>query len=274
LSVESGLIPGVKLPGKVAHVTGAGAGIGRAIALCLAREGAAVAVSDIDEAGGAETVSQIESNGGRAVFVHADVAEEEDIRRALARTEEVFGGLDVLVNNAGGAPEPHFPDAEPEHWLRQIGVNLLGVMLGTHYAIAAMKRGGGGAIVNISSRAGEGFRPYVAPEYAAAKAAIWRFSAALGSLAETHRIRVNCICPDWVEVESMQAARLALGEEAWAEVAPARLVPPEEIAEVVLLLASEETLAGRVVLCPHDGPWGVVSLGETFRTEALPGLPR
>jgi NAD(P)-dependent dehydrogenase (short-subunit alcohol dehydrogenase family) len=264
----------MELPGKVAHVTGAGAGIGRAIALRLAQEGAAVAFSDVDDRGAAETLARIESAGGKALFVRADVAVEDEIRGALARTVEVLGGLDVLVNNAGGAPDPHFPDAEPGHWLRQVGVNLLGVMLGTHYAIAAMKARGGGAIVNISSRAGEGFQPYVAPEYAAAKAGIWRFSAALGSLAETHGIRVNCICPDWVEVESMRAARLAMGEEAWAAVAPAGLVPPGEIAEVALLLLRDESLAGRVVLCPHDGSWGLVPLEETFRTEPLPGLPR
>jgi NAD(P)-dependent dehydrogenase (short-subunit alcohol dehydrogenase family) len=262
------------LAGKVAHVTGAGAGIGRAIALRLAREGAAVAVSDIDDLGGAETVSRIESSGGTALFIRADVAVEDEISGALARTEEVLGALDILVNNAGGAPEPHFPDAEPEHWLRQVRVNLFGVMLGTHYAIAAMKRSGGGAVVNISSRAGEGFRPYVAPEYAVAKAGVWRFSAALGSLAETHRIRVNCICPDWVEVESMRAERQAMGEEAWTQVAPATLVQPEEIAEVVLLLVRDESLAGRVILCPHDGPWGVVPLDETFDVDPLRGFPR
>ena len=264
----------MEVAGKAAHVSGAGAGIGRAIALRLARQGAAVAVSDIDETGGAETVSRIESAGGRAVFIRADVADEQAIRGALARTEELFGGLDVLVNNAGGAPEPYFPDAEPERWLRQMAVNLLGVMLGTYHGIAAMKRGGGGAVVNISSRAGEGFRPYDAPEYATAKAGIWRFSASLGSLDEEHGNRVNCICPDWVEVESMKAERLALGEEEWAKVAPTELVQPEEIAEVALLLVCDETLAGRVVLCPHDGPWGVVPLDEAFRTEPLAGLPR
>jgi NAD(P)-dependent dehydrogenase (short-subunit alcohol dehydrogenase family) len=261
------------LEGRAAHVTGAGAGIGRAIALGLAREGAAVAVSDVDGSGGAETVERIEAGGGRALFLRADVGVQEQVALALRRTEEAFGGLDILVNNAGGAPEPHFPEAEPAHWLRQVSVNLLGVLLATHYGIAAMRRHGGGAIVNVSSRAGEGFEPYVAPEYAAAKAAVWRFSAALGSLAK-ERIRVNCICPDWVEVESMRAARLAMGDEEWARVGPTTLVQPEEIAEVALLLVRDDTLAGRVVLCPHDGPWGVVPRAETFSVEPLPGLPR
>ncbi len=113
--------------GKVAHVTGAAAGIGRAIALRLASEGASVAVSDVDEAGGAETVSRIDAAGGRALFLRVDVAVEGDVASAIRRTEDAFGGLDILVNNAGGAPEPYFPDAEPGHWLHQTAVNLLGV---------------------------------------------------------------------------------------------------------------------------------------------------
>ena len=259
--------------GKAAHVTGAGAGIGRAIALRLAAEGATVALSDIDEEGGRETVVRIEAAGGRAAFVRADVSREDDVCAFVAFTQEAFGGLDILVNNAGGAPEPHFPDAPTAHWLHQVGVNLLGVMLGTHYGIAAMRRGSGGAIVNISSRAGVGFAPYGAPEYAASKAAIWRFSAALGSLAG-ERIRVNCICPDWVEIEKIRARRLELGEEKWAKVGPTSLVPPEDIAEVAALLVRSDELAGRVVLCPHDGPWGLVPLDDLPAQEPVRGLER
>ena len=202
----------MQLEGKVAHVTGAGAGIGRAIALRLARGGAAVAVSDVDGKGGVETVARIEAAGGRAAFFRADVSVEDDVAAMIHDTEEVFGGLDLLVNNAGGAPEPYFPEAEPAHWMRQVGVNLLGVMLGTWYGIAALRRRGGGAIVNVSSTAGLGFRPHAAPEYAASKAGIWRFTATLAELAG-EGIRVNCVVPDWVEVESMRAARLAMGDE-------------------------------------------------------------
>lgn len=262
----------MELEGKVAHVTGAAAGIGRAIALRFGAAGASVAVSDVNETDGAETVSRIEAAGGRAIFVHADVAMEEDVAGAIRRTEDAFGGLDLLVNNAGGAPEPHFLEAESHEWLRQMRVNLFGVMFGTHYGLAALRRRGGGAIINVSSRAGEGFRPYVAPEYAAAKAAVWRFSAALGSLSR-EGIRIGCICPDWVETESIRAERLRLGEEEWAKRAPTRLVHPAEIAEVALLLARDETLAGRVVLCPHDGPWGLVPPDAWVEAEPLPGLP-
>ena len=258
----------MEMRGRVAHVTGAAAGIGRAIALRLAAEGATVVVSDVEESGGRETADRIEADGGRAAFIRADVSSEEAVRAMLAFTEETSGGLDVLVNNAGGAPEPYFPDANPGHWIEQVGVNLLGVMLGTHYGIEAMRRGGGGAILNISSRAGIGFTPHSAPEYAAAKAAVCRFTATLAPLGDLG-IRVNCICPDWVETEKIRAERLALGEEQWAKIAPPKLVHPDAIAVAALRLLTDETLAGRVMLCPHDGEWGLVPVEDEPRVVPL-----
>jgi NAD(P)-dependent dehydrogenase (short-subunit alcohol dehydrogenase family) len=263
----------MKLRGKVAHVTGAGAGIGRAIALRLGRERALVVVSDVDEAGGRETVERIAADGGEAAFTRADVARDEDVRAMVAFTEERFGGLDLLVNNAGGAPEPYFPDAEPAQWSGQVAVNLLGVMLGTFYAVQAMRRRGGGAILNVSSVAGIGFEPHDAPEYAASKAGVWRLTAALGPLAH-EGIRINCVCPDWVETEGVRAEREAMGEDAWANVAPATLVQPGEIADVAVLLIADTSLAGRVALCPHDGEWGLVPVDGRPALEPLPGLER
>jgi NAD(P)-dependent dehydrogenase (short-subunit alcohol dehydrogenase family) len=138
------------MEGKVALVTGAAAGIGRVIATRLAREGATVVVADIDQDGGAETVRQIEADGGRAALVLADVAVEADVRAMIAFAEQRFGGLDILVNNAGIAPEPYFPEAEPGHWKRTLDVNLRGVMLGIQFGMQAMRKRGGGAIINIS----------------------------------------------------------------------------------------------------------------------------
>ena len=105
---------------RIALVTGAGAGIGRAIALRLSKEGAAVVVADVDEESGAETVRRIEADAGRSAFVLADVAVEAGAREMVDFAGRTFGGLDVLLNNAGGAPEPHFPEATPEHWLRTL----------------------------------------------------------------------------------------------------------------------------------------------------------
>jgi len=147
------------LRGKIAHVTAAAAGIGRGIAERLAREGASVVVSDIAEEWGPETVVRIEEAGGRAEFVLADATVEEDVRTAIPRTKEAFGGLDVLVNNAGGAPAPYFPEAPPEHWLASIALNLHSAMLATYYGIEAMRERGGGSILNVSSMAGIGFAP-------------------------------------------------------------------------------------------------------------------
>jgi NAD(P)-dependent dehydrogenase (short-subunit alcohol dehydrogenase family) len=101
---------------NVAAVTGAGSGIGRAIALRLAQAGSAAVVADVDESAGKETVRAIELAGGRAGFVRSDVASEADVQRMVEFAEERFGGLDILVNNAGGAEPPHFPEAEPRHW--------------------------------------------------------------------------------------------------------------------------------------------------------------
>lgn len=246
----------MELAGRVAHVTGAASGIGRAIALRLAAEGTEVAVSDVDEVGGRETVERIESAGGSSAFVRADVARDDDVRAMIAFTEQSFGGLDVLVNNAGGAAGPHYPAAPLDHWRHWLDVNLHGVMLGTWHGVRALQKRGGGAILNVSSIAAVGFAPYEAPEYAAAKAAVVRLTAALGTLADDG-VRVNCICPDWVETERSVADPDA----------PATLVPAEAIARATVRLIVEERLAGRVLLCPHDGQWGLVPLDEAPAVE-------
>ena len=157
--------------GKVALVTRAGADIGRAVALRLAQEGAGLIVAAVNEVAGREPGRRIKADAGRAAFVFADV---------VASAEQRFGGLDVLVNNAGGAPEPYFPEAEPEHWGRTPDVSLRGVMLGIQFGIRAMRERG--AIVNISSMAGVGYGSYDAPEYAAGKAGVVRLTAALAHL--------------------------------------------------------------------------------------------
>ena len=245
----------IDMRGMVSLVTGAGAGIGGAIAVRLAQEGAAVVVADMDESGGTETVRQIESGAGQAAFVSADVAAEADVRRMVAFAGQHFGGLDVLVNNAGGAPEPYFPEAEPEHWGRTLDVNLLGVMLGTQFGIRAMRTRGGGAIVNISSMAGIGYGAYDAPEYAASKAGVVRLTAALAHLKEEADIRVNCICPGWVETPTVQRALSTMSSEEKAALPfppPGVLIQPGEIAEAVLMFVGDDTLAGRVMVWP-DG---------------------
>src|SRR5262245_31287461 len=113
-------------------------------------------------------------------------------------------------------------------------------MLATYYAIPAMRRRGGGSILNVSSRAGIGFAPHSSPEYAASKAALCRFTATLAPLAEEAGIRVNCICPDWVETERIRGERLAMGEEEWAKPGPTDLVSVEELADAAVRLLRDQ----------------------------------
>ena len=256
------------LMGFRAIVTGAGAGIGRAIARRLVLEGVAVVVADIDESAGRDLVREFEASGGRAAFVASDVGIEADVRKMIEYTVKRFGGLDILVNNAGIAPPPSFPQADPVHWGRTLDVNLRGAMLAIQLGIEEMGKGGGGAVVNISSIAGMVYQPYGAPEYAASKAALVHLTAALGSLQDTHQVRVNCICPGWVETEAV-AAYLAAADP--AELAslrpapPAKLIQPEEIAELVLMFVRDGTLAGRIAVWPDGEPWHLVPDDLMFR---------
>lgn len=238
----------MELDGNVSLATGAGSGIGRAIALRLANEGASVVVADVDEATGAETVRLIDAAGGRAAFVRADVAREPDTRAMVEFARETFGGLDVLVNNAGFANDVSFPDAPLERWRGVIDVCLLGTMYATQHAVAAM-RGRGGAIVNIASMAGLGFAPHGSPEYAAAKAGVVRLSASLATLNESAGVRVNCVCPDWVDTPASRRYRATMSPEELASVPP-KMLTPEDIADAVVELIRDDSLAGRVMICP------------------------
>lgn len=240
---------------RVAIVTGAGGGIGRAVALCIAREGAAVVAVDLDEEGGEETARLVGERGGRGAFFRADVTVEGEVRGMVEFAERRFGGLDVLVNNAGGAPGPHFPEAGAAHWGRTIDLNLGGVMLGIQAALPVMRRRGGGVVVNVSSMAGVGSRSYGMPEYAASKAAVVRPTSALGFLKEEAGVRVNCVCPGWVGTPAVRRALAEMtpeGRDAQPMPPPDVPIPPEQIGDVVLGLVRDETLAGRVMLWP-DG---------------------
>ena len=235
-------------------MTGAGSGIGRAIALRLAREGAAVVVADVDEDAGGETVAQVEAGGGRAGFVRVDVAREADVRAMVDFALATFGGLDILVNNAGIVVNPAFPEADPEAWMRVLDVNLRGPMLGTFHAIGVMREHGGGAVVNIASLAGVGLGPHPAPDYAATKAGIVRFSAALAPLREAFGVRVNCICPDWVDTPMSRRTRSRMTPEEEAATVPAGILAPEEIADGAVELIRDDSFAGRVMTCWCDRP--------------------
>ncbi|HEV8573688.1 MAG TPA: SDR family oxidoreductase [Dehalococcoidia bacterium] len=243
--------------GKVALDTGAGYGIGRGIARRVADAGASVVVNDIDEEHGRETVDAIESAGGTAAFVRADVSIEEDVKRMVAFAGETFGGLDILVNNAANeiAP-PFYPYASVDNWRRTLEVCLVGTMYVTQRAIKSMSERGGGAIVNLSSMAGVGFTPHDSPEYAAAKAGIMRLTATLAPLRERLNIRVNCIAPNWVATEKVLSyvPQLTAQQRAdWWVPDTEVMATPGDIADAVVWLIEDESLCGRALLYGEQG---------------------
>jgi NAD(P)-dependent dehydrogenase (short-subunit alcohol dehydrogenase family) len=223
------------LTGLRALVTGGASGIGEATARLLQSRGARVAVLDLDTGG----------VGPPFVAVAADVTDDDAVRSAVAEAVEQLGGLDILVNNAGGVSEPLYPQAPLEHWERVLDVNLRAVMLATQLALEPLRRRGGGAIVNVSSVAGLGAGPHVAPEYAAAKAGVVRLTAALGSLAD-EGIRVNAICPDYVDTPAVRRDLAQMTEDERAAVP--ELVSPDAVASGVVDLIRDDSLAGRVLV--------------------------
>jgi len=250
----------MSIKGAIALVTGGGSGIGRATARRLARDGATVAVNDIDETVAFESLRLIEQDGGRAVTTPGDVANDDGMRKIIDDVCASFGRLDILVNNAGIVeagitPREVFPELEPARWLRVVDVNVRGVLFGTQHAIAAMRNSGGGVIINIASMAGIGVGPHPAPVYAASKAAVVRFTAALAPLGRRLNIRVNCICPDWVDTPMVQRTRAAVSAEEWRAIAPSVMTQPEEIADAVVTMITDDSLAGRVMLCVGPKPW-------------------
>lgn len=230
-----------KLAGKVAVITGAASGIGRASARLFAAQGARIVVADRDRSGGEATAAAIAAAGGTALFLAVDVSDAASVRAMIDTTLARYDQLDVLFNNAGigGAYAP-VGECSEDNFDRIIAVNLKGVFLGMKYGIPALLRSGGGAVINTASVAGlVGARGF--PAYSASKGGVIQMTKVAALECATRNVRVNCICPGGVDTPILEMVPAA-HREVIAHTNPMRrLAQPEEIAAMALFLASDDS---------------------------------
>ncbi len=229
-----------RFEGKVALITGGGSGLGRASAVRLASESAAVVIADIDPEGGKETCRQVEEAGGRALFCLADVRKAVDAERMVAETVRAFGRLDVLFPSAGVGAGGTVVDTSEEDWDRVVNLDLRGVYLSCKYAIPEMCKVGGGAIVLVSSIGG--LRGNWGASFCAAKGGVVNLTRHMAVAHAPENIRVNCICPGYIATSIIQGILddpEAL-ERASARHPMGRIGRAEEVAATVAFLASDE----------------------------------
>lgn len=234
-----------RLQDKVAVITGAASGMGKASAELFARHGAAVVVADRDGEGAERVASAIREVGGTATAVRADVTREEDVRAMIETAVNRFGRVDVLFNNAG-VPMPFTPveEVRPEDWDRIMDVNVKGVFLGCRAVVPYMKRQGGGVILNTASTAGIRPRPGL-NAYCASKGAVIALTKSLALELAPWRIRVNCLNPVATDTPMLNQfigdADIEAGRQKFLETVPlGRLAQPQDIAWAALFLASDE----------------------------------
>lgn len=234
----------MRLENKVALITGGSGGIGRETAILFAKEGAKIVVTDVNDAAGQETVDEIVKNGGEAYFLHSDVSKAADCEAAVAFTEEKFGKLNILFNNAGimHSDDDNAVTTEEAIWDLTMNINAKGVFLGCKYGIPALKRAGGGSIVNTASFVAilGAATPQVA--YTASKGAVLALTRELAVIHARENIRVNALCPGplrtellmkFLNTEEKKQRRLV-------HIPMGRFGEAKEMAYAALFLASDE----------------------------------
>ncbi|MGH6631225.1 MAG: SDR family oxidoreductase [Nevskiales bacterium] len=240
-----------RVKNKVCIITGAASGVGKADAMLLAREGGKVVLTDVNEKDGAAAAQQINDKHGvgTALFIKHDIASEDDWQAVVARTEETFGGLDVLVNNAAILLYGNIEDTDLATWQKIQRINSDGYFLGCHYGLAAMKKRGGGSIVNMASiSAIGGVGSFCA--YSASKGAVTAMTRAIAAHCRMnlYKIRCNSIHPDGIMTPMVMNLQAGMPKGKQSAVRPldqkqlmARFAKPEDIANLVLFLASDES---------------------------------
>lgn len=245
-----------KLAEKVALITGAGSGIGRASALLFAKEGCSVMVADYARELGQETARLINEAGGSAGFVEADVSKSADIRRMVQTTVDSYGRIDILFNNAGvSSPFAKLADVSEEDWDRILGVNLKSIFLASKYTIPVMLKQGGGVIINTSSCQGIATVPANGP-YTVSKAGIIHLTRTIALEYAGKSIRANCICPGFIETP---LSRDHLGAIQTRTLLQRRVGQATEIAKAALYLACDDSsyVTGHALVV--DGGWIVAA---------------
>jgi NAD(P)-dependent dehydrogenase (short-subunit alcohol dehydrogenase family) len=233
---------------QVIIVTGGAKGIGKACAIAFAQEGGQVAIADVDEEAGLETVGEIEAVGGKAIFVKCNVSKTSDVQSMVEKTLAAFGGVDVLYNNAGVVRYGKVVELSEEDWDLQININLKGTFLTCKYAIPEMIKRGGGVIVNTASVQAYSSQQTVAA-YAASKGAVVSLTTTLALDHAADKIRCNCITPGTIDTPMLEWGAKKFNPEnpgqaifEWGKLHPiGRVGRPEEVAKMVLFLASDDS---------------------------------
>jgi 3-oxoacyl-[acyl-carrier protein] reductase len=229
----------MKFEGMVALVTGAARGIGEAIALKLAQEGANVVVADVDLEGAQRVAQEIEGLGREAKAIQADVSQREAVRRLVSEAVSLFGKIDILVNNAGIIRRGTFLDHDPQDWEKVLSVNLGGTFNCAKEVAPLMVKQGGGKIINISSVVGKMGDIASAPSYGTSKGAINTFTKSLARELAPYGINVNAVAPHAIETDMSREWSEEKRRQIVEAIPLKRLGKPEEVAEVVAFLASD-----------------------------------